>query len=252
MDELNLEVAFAARELESIDLDGSGVVVTDILRATTTITAALAAGARAVIPVAGVDEARRMHAVRGGLLGGEREGVPPRGFDLGNSPAEYVPGVVGGRTVILTTTNGTTALTGARGADWVAAGCFNNLEAVASHILHREPDRVIIACSGTNGGRRVAPEDVLFASELLRRLEAEDVTLSLGGGALIARDFGRHRGGGIFEMLREMPHARRLIGMGVGDDVKSAAQLSVVDVLGVMDADGGGTPLIRSQERSAP
>lgn len=246
---LNLEVVFTARELEGIDLGGSGVVVTDILRATTTITAALAAGACAVIPAAEVDEARMLRETRGGLLGGERGGVPPRGFDLGNSPAEYVSAVVKGQTVILTTSNGTTALAGARAADWVVVGCFNNLEAVASGILVREPERVIIACSGTERGRRVAPEDVLFAGELLRRLEME-VSLHPGGGALVARDFGRHRDEGIYEMMKEMPHARRLIGMGAGDDVRSAAELSVLDLLPVMQEDGDGMPVVRAVERT--
>src|SRR5438132_9688378 len=108
--------------------DGTAVVI-DVLRASTTICHALAAGAREVIPCLEVEEARRVAADNSGsrpMLGGEREGVRIEGFDLGNSPGEYRPDTVGGRTVVFTTTNGTRAMLGCRSARRVLIGSFVN------------------------------------------------------------------------------------------------------------------------------
>ncbi len=94
-------------------LAGCRAVVVDVLRATTTVVQALSAGARAVVPCLTIDDARARAAEfppGEALLGGERGGLPIEGFDLGNSPAEYTSQVVAGKTVVLTTTNGTKAL----------------------------------------------------------------------------------------------------------------------------------------------
>ena len=96
------------------ELAGGTVVVIDVLRASTVICHALAAGARAVIPMLEVARSpadrRRAWPAGQAMLGGEREGLPIAGFDLGNSPAEYRPDTVGGRTIVFTTTNGTRAM----------------------------------------------------------------------------------------------------------------------------------------------
>jgi len=105
------------------------VLVIDVLRASTSIAAALNNGARAVIPFQGVDEAmtRARSLERSDvLLAGERKMVPIRGFDLGNSPGEFTPAVVQGKTIVMTTTNGTAALAGAQGAHEVLVGSFAN------------------------------------------------------------------------------------------------------------------------------
>src|SRR3954447_24007137 len=101
------------------------VVVVDVLRATTTIVHALAAGARAVVPCLEVEEARQRAAnlpAGSAVLGGERQGLRIEGFDLGNSPTEYTPERVAGKTVVFTTTNGTRAMLHARGARRVVLG----------------------------------------------------------------------------------------------------------------------------------
>src|SRR5262245_9024917 len=106
-------VHLAPELFQSGDLHDGVAVVIDVLRASTTIVQALAAGALAVIPCSEVDEAERLAArFRPGtaLLGGERKGVRIAGFDLGNSPGEYTPAVLRGKTLIFTTTNGTRAL----------------------------------------------------------------------------------------------------------------------------------------------
>ena len=112
-------------------LVGATVIVIDVLRATTTITAALAAGAERVIPCGELDDARRVREELAGgrppvsaLLGGERGGLPIAGFDLGNSPAEYTPERVAGRTIAFTTTNGTQAMLHCRQAGRVLSGLW--------------------------------------------------------------------------------------------------------------------------------
>ena len=107
------------------ELDGETAVVIDLLRASTTICHALAAGATAVVPCLEVEEAKRIDAMLPpgkAILGGEREGVRIPGFDLGNSPDEFRPDTVGGRTVVFTTTNGTRAMNECRRAAQVFIG----------------------------------------------------------------------------------------------------------------------------------
>jgi 2-phosphosulfolactate phosphatase len=150
-------------------LAGGTVVVIDVLRATSTITYALAAGARRVVPCGEIDEARRIAAglpEGGTLLGGERGGLAIEGFDLGNSPCEYTLQRVAGRTIVFTTTNGTRAMLHCRQAERVLLGAFVNLGAVVERL--RSADRVHLLCAGTEG--EISLEDVLAAGAIVNRL----------------------------------------------------------------------------------
>src|SRR5438105_4631211 len=134
-------------------LPGGVAVVVDVLRATTTMIYALAAGCVCVRPCAEVEEARGLaDQMRAGrvLLGGERGGVPLPGFDLGNSPREFKPKLCRGSTLVLTTTNGTRALLKAAEADRVLVAGFVNYSAVCEQV--RQDSRPIhIVCAGTEG-----------------------------------------------------------------------------------------------------
>src|SRR5205823_10380648 len=137
------------------------VVVIDVLRATTTIVHALAAGAREVVPCLEVEDARRIAAELGkaAILGGERRGLPIPGFDVGNSPAEYTRQRVGGKTVVFTTTNGTRAMQRCKFASRVLLGAFVNFSAVCRELA--VVDHVALVCAGTDG--HVTREDTLLA-----------------------------------------------------------------------------------------
>src|SRR5262249_5230106 len=144
-------------------LAGGVAVVIDVLRATTTMIHALAAGCDAILPCATVEEARcRADHLPAGkvLLGGERDGLPLPGFDIGNSPREYTAARCKGTTLVLTTSNGTRALLHAAGADRVLVAAFTNFSAVCEQ-LRAERRPVHIVCAGDAGG--VALEDVLLA-----------------------------------------------------------------------------------------
>ena len=166
-----LEVALLPQLISPDALAGRGVIVIDVLRATTTITAALAAGVREVLPVAEVATALGLAAQpreQRAVLGGERRGVQIEGFDFGNSPREYTPASVGGRTVIFTTTNGTQAMEHARLAKRIWCGAFVNAAAVARAAA--EEASLVLLCAGT--AKNVTREDALLAGCLVWRLAA--------------------------------------------------------------------------------
>src|SRR5438876_9330427 len=130
-------------------LVGGIAVVIDVLRATTTIVHALAAGCTAVRPCTEVEEARTLAGqmrVGRALLGGERCGTPLPGFDVGNSPREYTAKLCRGATLVMTTTNGTRALLRAAEADRVLLACFANFSAVCEQLrLDSRPTHIICA-----------------------------------------------------------------------------------------------------------
>ena len=160
---------------------GGIAVVIDVLRASTTIITALAHGATRVRPVPGLDEARAAAAAAGPgtLLGGERGGVRIDGFDLGNSPLEYAAARVAGRSLVVTTTNGTAALAACLDAREVLVGAIVNRTAVAAAVRalaarHDSADAHLV-CAGTDGV--VTAEDLLGAGAIL------DAAARLPGGA---------------------------------------------------------------------
>ena len=141
------------------------VVVIDVLRATTTIAFALAAGASEVIPCLEVDDARQLAAKYPAgtvLLGGERLGVRIEGFDLGNSPTEYTTDKVAKKTIIFTTTNGTRAMERCRQARRVLLGALVNRRAIAAALA--QETNVDIVCAGTRG--EVGLDDALTAGAI--------------------------------------------------------------------------------------
>jgi 2-phosphosulfolactate phosphatase len=207
-------------------LAGCVAVVIDVLRATTTMIHALAAGCRAVLPCAEVEEARELASrLQPGpvLLAGERGGRPLEGFDLGNSPGEFTPARCRGRTLILTTSNGTRALLRAAPAERVLVAAFVNLSAVCEQ-LGRDARPIHVVCAGEGG--EVALEDTLLAGALVERLCGAG-PLSINDGARLAWDcFAQHRG--------DLPGAiaaghggARMRELGYDDDVRAAAGIDV-------------------------
>ena len=141
---------------------GIGVII-DVFRASSTIVAALGAGAERVIPVGELDEAYELRRRNPEfLLFGERGCLPPEGFDGGNSPAAVARMDLRGKTVILTTSSGTQGIVSAVHADEIVIGCFLNARAVADRIVKARPREVSLVAMGVAG---VSPalEDELCA-----------------------------------------------------------------------------------------
>jgi 2-phosphosulfolactate phosphatase len=184
----SLEALFAPAEyalLHERDLSQTVCVVFDILRATSTMVTALGNGAAAIVPVAEIPEAvsirKRQPQV---LLAGEREGLRIETeltggapFDLGNSPREFTAAAVAGRTIAMTTTNGTRALRACAPASMVLLGSFLNLQATAKFIEQHRPLHLLLVCSGTHD--QASCEDILGAGALCDLLWP-----SYGGGAV--------------------------------------------------------------------
>lgn len=216
-------------------LTGRTVVVIDVLRATTTIVQALASGAAAVIPCLEIEDARREAAAlgTGALLGGERGGQPIEGFDLGNSPEEYSPARVRGRTIVMTTTNGTRAMLRCREARRVFVGAFVNFSAVCEAL--RGEAHVDLLCAGTDN--QVTREDVLFAGavvdDIVQVVTAAATTspLELNDQALIALDTWRAarkdlcQPAELIDRLRASRGGRNLIDIGHEHDIAIAADI---------------------------
>ncbi len=167
-----LNVYVLPKFVEPEELAGGTAVVIDVLRATTTTAYALAAGAREVIPCLEISDALALAEQFPAdkiVLGGERQGVAIAGFQLGNSPEEYSPDQVGGKTVLLTTTNGTRAMIHARQADEVLVAAFVNAAAIVAKLLDRE--NIHILCAGTD--RHISEDDVFLAGMLVDRLQRQ-------------------------------------------------------------------------------
>jgi 2-phosphosulfolactate phosphatase len=162
--------------IPSGSLRGGVAVVVDVLRATTVMVYALAAGCEAIIPCEEIDEAKAVAEglPRGtALLAGERGGLPIPGFHLGNSPCDFTPEVCQGKTLVMTTTNGTRAILACLDADRVYIASFANLRATSDELSvqflkkdHGHP--VHIVCSGTEGF--ISLEDSLLAGALAKNV----------------------------------------------------------------------------------
>lgn len=234
---MHVDVLFTPRTLDPETVRGKTVVVVDVLRACSTITTALYHGARAVVPVADMAEAGRMAAAldpETSLLGGERGGTTIDGYKAGNSPLEYTPQAVNGKTVVLNTTNGTVALAAARKAERLVAGCFLNAERVVDFLRETpaqdgDQAEALIVCAGQDG--RLGLEDVLCAGMLLHRLWGDAVPDTISDGAHIALTQYRHDERRLARALFGCQHTQRLIGLGYGDDVAYCARLDAIPVL---------------------
>jgi 2-phosphosulfolactate phosphatase len=207
-------------------LAGGVAVVIDVLRATTVIVHALAAGCKSVIPYAEIDEARRHAAdLRPGgkvLLSGERHGVPIPGFDLGNSPGEFTPKVCKDATIVMTTTNGTRALARAVGADRVLAAAFVNFSAVCEQ-LRVEPRPVHVVCAGREG--TVSLDDTLLAGALVDVLSECGGHVKLNDAARLAWDCFENHGCCLRGALAVGAGGEQLLSLGYDADIRAAAEV---------------------------
>ena len=228
-----IDVAFTPEELGATPIAEATVVVIDAVRASATIVVALARGAAAVIPAGTIEEARARAAAwphGRALLGGERGGEPPEGFECGNSPAEYTAERVRDRTVIFTTTNGTRALVAVRGARRVAVAGFVNADAVAGW-LAREPADVVLVCAGEKG--RFCLEDATCAGLLVARLGAGVPPWALSDAARAALVLWERYRDDLGRLVDEATWTRALAAQGRGGDLPLCVQIDAYDVVPV-------------------
>jgi 2-phosphosulfolactate phosphatase len=232
---MRVDVAFTPAGLTQADVHGRVVFVIDILRATTAMCAALNHGARAVIPVSSTEEALRLAQTIGStdvLLAGERNCVRIPGFNLGNSPLEMSERTVRGKTIILTTTNGTTALLACHAAGTVIPTAAANLSIAAERgreaVDAEQP--VLIVCAGRNGD--FALDDAYCAGRLIAAIfGSPKPRRELNDAGLASLDLARRYGDRWERPLLHSRSGRELVRLGFRADLRDASRLDAYPVL---------------------
>jgi len=234
---MNISIIPTAQQAQGINFSGQTAVVIDVLRATSVITTALENGAREVIPVKTVEEAQNLYAqcdTAKTLRGGERNALKIEGFDHSNSPLEYKKKVVEGKTLILTTTNGTNAINNIIGADEVVLACFRNGAAVVEHIVglsHRGCRDIIIVCAGTES--HFSLDDGLCAGMIIELLKQRTEVETDDLGLLLHRFYNESKDN-LFGALSGCYHLKRLFTLGFYDDIKFCLETNCVQTVPVL------------------
>jgi len=209
------------------------VVVIDIFRATSSICYGIENGAEAIIPVSQVEECSA-YREKGldYLLAAERDGKVVDGFDFGNSPFSYTTEKVAGKTVVLTTTNGTHALHLSRASKKIVIGSFLNLTALSTW-LKTQDQNVLLVCAGWKNNFNL--EDTLFAGAVIEQLKTSGYVLD--DAALAANDLyqlGKHD---INDYLKKTSHGERLKKLGIQKDIDFCLQVDITTAIPVLDGE---------------
>lgn len=236
-----LEVCFTPVSYPVYKNKNAIVVVIDILRATSAICTAFEHGVEKIIPVATVKEAEQ-YKKKGFLVGAERNGVKLNGFDFGNSPSDYMNKKIKGKTIVLTTTNGTQAIEAAAGAYKVVIGSFLNMAALCKY-LTKENRHVLLLCSGWKGKFNL--EDAMFAGAIVNILSIRDEFKEMGDSALAAKYLFQTGFKNPVHFLHNSSHKERLIELGLKEDVKYCLSLNSTHIIPVLK----GNALVRMNQR---
>jgi 2-phosphosulfolactate phosphatase len=234
---MRVHVALTPGEFPDLALAGRAALVVDVLRATSMVIAAFDAGCARVIPVAGAAEAReraRALAPEPVLLAGEQGGEQIDGFDLGNSPLDCSPERVGGRSILLTTTNGTAAMLKASQADAAAVAALTNLGAAVRWAVSEGRDLTVL-CAGEKGGFSL--EDAVCAGLLAEGIGRAAGGATLSDAAQAARCLGILYGAHLDRLRRDSGWARHLEARKRFADLDLCLRLDVAAVVPVL-ADG--------------
>jgi 2-phosphosulfolactate phosphatase len=205
------------------------VVVIDVLRASSVMVTALANGAKAFIPVRSVEEAWQKAATfpeNEILLCGERDTRTIEGFHLGNSPLEYTREKVSGKTLILTTSNGTQALNRLQQATRVFIGSFLNMKALVKHFLPMK--EVVLVCSGTNNN--FSMDDAMCAAFFIDEMRKEK-RVTLSEMAITLHKAYQKDAGNLPVLLEDCYHLNLLKRNGFSEDVTYCLQKDILDVI---------------------
>jgi 2-phosphosulfolactate phosphatase len=209
------------------------VVIIDIFRATSSICYGIENGAEAIIPVAEVEECAA-YREKGSdyLLAAERNGEVVSGFDFGNSPFSYTAEKVAGKTVVLTTTNGTHALHLSRSARQVLIGSFLNITSLCTHLMGLEGN-ILLVCAGWHNNFNL--EDTLFAGAVIEQLKDSGYTLD--DPAIAANDLFQMGKNNISKYLGKTSHGERLKKLGIEKDIAFCLQVDLTTAIPVLDGE---------------
>lgn len=224
-----LYTCFSPALLDLYEVDKSIVVIIDVLRATSTIATALYNGAKAIIPVASVADCIRIGKEVDSITAGERDGQIAEGLAYGNSPFEYPREFVNGKTLVLTTTNGTRLLHMAldKNAKAIITGSFPNLSAVCDFLLAQNQN-VILGCAAWKN--RVNIEDSLFAGAVINRI-GKHFSINCDS-SQIALTLYKEAKPDLFKFMKSKnaSHYQRLSGYGLEKDIQYCLTEDVANI----------------------
>lgn len=224
-----IEVCLTPALIDLYAIENSIVVVIDVLRATSSIVYGIDNGAKAIIPVAQVEECLN-YADKGYLLAAERNGEVVKGYDFGNSPFSYTKEKVAGKTIVLTTTNGTKALHLAqRRASKVVIGSFLNLQALCNWLKTQDQD-VLLLCAGWKDQFNL--EDTLFAGAVVRELRKD--FSHFDDSSVAAEDLYNLAKDDLRAYLHKSSHSQRLADLNIEEDVKFCLQVNICQAIPVL------------------
>ncbi len=228
---MNIEVCYTPQAYNLFHKDNSIVVVIDIFRATSAIVTAFYNGVSKMIPVATVEEARE-YQKNGFMAAAERDGEVIEGFELGNSPFGYMNSKVKGKTIAISTTNGTQAIEASRKASKILVGSFLNLDVLCEYLASQKKD-VILVCAGWKNKFNL--EDTIFAGAVVKKLTTEsgfeitcDSAIASNHLYIIAKD-------DLFEFLSNSSHRNRLAKLDLERDIKYCLTPNQCPVIPVME-----------------
>lgn len=225
-----LYTALSPALLHLYDVNHAIVVIIDVLRATSTIATALYNGAKCVIPVDSVAKCIELGRQIDGITAGERDGMIAEGLEHGNSPFEYPREFIGGRTLVLTTTNGTKLLHMAldRGAGQIITGSFPNLRSVCNYLIAQNQS-VVLGCAAWKD--RVNLEDMLFAGAVINQIK-DSFSINCDSSQIAETAYLDARGDLFgFMQTKNASHYHRLMGYGLEKDIRYCLTPDVADIL---------------------
>ena len=224
-----LEVCLTPELIHLHEVEGKTVVVTDIFRATSSMVSGLATNVSKIKPVSKVSDSEEWHK-KGFLRAGERNGVKIPGFELGNSPFDFME-VSSGSELVMTTTNGTKAIAAAAEASQIVIGAFLNLGTVVNYLKINNSKELLVICAGWKG--RLSMEDTLFAGALCHllgdhfKIENDEAYAALALYEKAKND--------LYGFLKNAGHAQRLRGLNFEKDIRFCLECNRFDNLTVID-----------------
>lgn len=225
----SLHTVLSPKLLDIYDVSNSIVVIIDVFRATSTIATALNNGAEKIIPVDNVEKCIAIgNATPNSITAGERDGKVIEGLQYGNSPAEYSVDFIKGKTLVLTTTNGTKLLHMAinKGASDVITGSFPNLSAVCNYLIEQNKN-VYLGCSAWKD--RFNLEDTLFAGAVIDRVK-EHFLIHCDSSLMAEQMYQLHKND-MPQFIRNTTHWHRLAKHGLEKDMEFCVTIDAANVL---------------------
>jgi 2-phosphosulfolactate phosphatase len=228
-----LNVCLTPTLISLFNVEDHIVVIIDIFRATSSICYGIENGAEAIIPVSEVEECIAYRDKQSGyLLAAERDGSVVEGFDFGNSPFSYTKEKVAGKTIVLTTTNGTQALHLSRKAKKIVIGSFLNLTALCNW-LKTQNENILLVCAGWKNNFNL--EDTLFAGAVVDQLKS--LNFKLDDAAIAANDLFQVGKNDINQYLKKTSHGERLKKLGIEKDIEFCLHVDLTTAIPILDGE---------------